>query len=144
MNVATDFSTEEAAKLARVPLDRVISWHKSAFLSASVLAKRRGVSRRYTFREVVALRVAGELRASGVTLQTLRKVIGHLRSRDGLSATEVLARTNLVTDGERVYEVEGDVSIQLPSGQRTMNVAIVRLDQIVSEVQRQARALRAA
>ena len=139
-----DFSADEAASLARLPPKTLENWHDAGFIRASVPAKRRGISKRYTFRDVVALRVAGELRAAGVSLQLLRKVVDHLRARKGLSATEVLARTNLVTDGERVYEVEGDVSIQLPSGQRTMNVAIVRLDQVVSEVQRQARALRAA
>lgn len=139
-----DFSTEEAVELSRLPSRTLANWDSSGFLSASVPAKRRGVSKRYSFRDVIALRVAGELRGAGVTLQMLRKVVAYLRARDGLSATEVLARTNLVTDGERVYEVEGDVSIQLPSGQRTMNVTIVRLDQLVSEVQRKARALRRA
>ena len=108
-------------------------------------AKRRGVSRRYTFRDVIALRVAAELREEGVSLQLLRKVVDHLRAREGLSATEVLARTNLVTNGERVYEVAGDVTIHLPSGQRTMMVHVtIPLDQVVSEVQRKARALRRA
>ena len=58
-------------------------------------------------------------RGAGVTLQMLRKVVAYLRARDGLSATEVLARTNLVTDGERVYEVEGDV--WNPASERTAN-----------------------
>ncbi len=144
LNAITDFLPDEAAKLAEIQIDRLENWQRTGFLTASTPAKRRGVSRHYSFRDVVALRVAGELRGAGVTLQMLRKVVAYLRARDGLSATEVLARTNLVTDGERVYEVEGDVSIQLPNGQRTMNVTIVRLDQLVSEVQRKARALRRA
>jgi DNA-binding transcriptional MerR regulator len=144
MVAVSDFSTEEAAKLAQLTPVDLGNWERSGFLTASIPAKRRGVSRRYTFRDVVALRVAAELRDGGVSLQMLRKVVAYLRARDGLSATEALARTNLVTDGERVYEVEGDVSIQLPSGQRTMSVSIVRLDQVVSEVQRKARALRRA
>ena len=142
MSLEADFSSEQASQLARVPVQRLNEWDKTGFLTASIPAKRRGVSRRYTFRDVVALRVATELRDAGVSLQMLRKVVAYLRARDGLSATEVLARTNLVTDGVRVYEVAGDVSIQIPSGQRMMNVTIVRLDQLVSEVQRKARALR--
>ena len=51
------------------------------------------MSRRYTFRDVVALRVAIELREGGVSLQMLRKVADYLRTRDGLDASEVLART---------------------------------------------------
>jgi len=142
--VVAEFLPEQASMLARISPDRLTDWQKSGFLTASIPAKRRGISRRYSFRDVVALRVAGELRESGVTLQMLRKVVEYLRARSGLSATEALARTNLVTDGERVYEVDGEVTIQLPSGQRSMNVTIVRLDEVVREVQRQARALRRA
>jgi len=139
-----DFSSEEASKLSLVPVQRLQEWERTGFLTASVPAKRRGVSRRYTFRDVVALRVAAELRESGISLQMLRKVVDYLRSREGLSATEVLARTNLVTSGEQVYEVAGDVTLHLPSGQRMILAFMIPLDRVVREVQRQARALRRA
>jgi DNA-binding transcriptional MerR regulator len=144
MELTADFSSEEAAKLARLPVQRLKDWDKSGFLIASVPAKRRGVSRGYTFRDVIALRVAAELRESGVSLQLLRKVVDYLRAREGLSGTEVLARTNLVTNGEQVYEVAGDVTLHLPSGQRMMVHVTIPLDQVVREVQRKARALRRA
>src|SRR5580692_1420605 len=102
-NTIADFLPDEAAKLAQIRIDRLENWQRTGFLTASIPAKRRGVSRHYSFRDVVALRVAAELRGAGVTLQMLRKVVAYLRARDGLSATEVLARTSLVTDGERVY-----------------------------------------
>ena len=139
-----DFSTEQTASLARVPQKTLENWHIAGFIRASVPAKRRGVSKRYSFRDVVALRVVSELREAGVSLQLLRKVVDYLRARDGLSATEAIARTNLVTDGERVYEVAGDVTIQVPSGQRMMVHVTIPLDRVVSEVQRQVRALRRA
>ena len=144
MELTADFSSEEAAQLARLPVQRLKDWDKSGFLIASIPAKRRGVSRRYTFRDVIALRVAAELRESGVSLQLLRKVVDYLRVREGLSGTEVLARTNLVTNGEQVYEVAGDVTLHLPSGQRMMVHVTIPLDQVVREVQRKARALRRA
>jgi DNA-binding transcriptional MerR regulator len=144
MELTADFSSEEAAKLARLPVQRLKDWDKSGFLIASIPAKRRGVSRGYTFRDVIALRVAAELRESGVSLQLLRKVVDYLRAREGLSGTEVLARTNLVTNGEQVYEVAGDVTLHLPSGQRMMVHVTIPLDQVVREVQRKARALRRA
>jgi DNA-binding transcriptional MerR regulator len=145
MKAVAEFSTEVAAKLAKLTLERVVAWDRTGFLCASVPPPRRGISRGYTFRDVVALRVACELRNRGVSLQLLRKVVDYLREREGLSATEVLARTNLVTDGERVYEVAGDVTIHVPSGQRMMMVHVtIPLDQVVSEIQRQARAIRRA
>jgi DNA-binding transcriptional MerR regulator len=142
--VAGDFDVEEAAKLSKVDAGKLEVWERTGFLRASVPAKRRGVSRRYTFRDVVALRVAGELRAAGVSLQMLRKVVAYLRARDGLSATDALARTNLVTSGEQVYEVAGEVTLHVPSGQRMMVHVTIPLDQVVSEVQRRARTLRRA
>jgi DNA-binding transcriptional MerR regulator len=142
--VAADFSIDEAAKLARLSKERVIDWDKTGFLRASIPAKRRGISRRYTFRDVIALRVAAELRDAGVSLQMLRKVVDHLRARDGLSPTDVFTRTNLVTNGEQVYEVAGDVTLHVPSGQRVIGFHVIALDQVVSDIQRKARALRRA
>jgi DNA-binding transcriptional MerR regulator len=142
--MVADFSTEEASKLSRVPAQRLYEWEKTGFLSASVPAKRRGVSRRYSFRDVIALRIAAELREGGVSLQLLRKVVDYLRAREGLSATDVLARTNLVTNGGRVYEVAGDVTLHVPSGQRVIGFHVIPLDQVVSDLQRKARALRRA
>ena len=142
--IASDFSSEETAKLSRVPAPRLDEWDRKGFLTASIPAKRRGVSRRYTFRDVVALRVAAELREAGVSLQLLRKVVDYLRAREGLSATEVLAGTNLVTNGEQVYEVAGDVTLHVPSGQRVIGFYVIPLDQVVLEVQRKARTLRRA
>lgn len=142
--VVADFDVEEAATLVKVDPAKLAVWERTGFLRASIPAKRRGVSRRYTFRDVVALRIAVELREAGVSLQLLRKVVDYLRAREGLSATEVLARTNLVTDGDRVYEVAGDVTLHLSSGQRMMVHVTIPLDQVVREVQRQARALQRA
>ncbi|HUY62045.1 MAG TPA: DUF433 domain-containing protein [Candidatus Dormibacteraeota bacterium] len=42
----------------------------------------RGHRRLYDFRDLVSLRVAADLRQHGVSLQTIRKVVGHLRSLD--------------------------------------------------------------
>jgi len=143
-NAVADFSTEEAAKLAGVLVQRLTDWNHDGFIPASVPAKRRGVSRRYTFRDVVALRVAAELREAGISLQLLRRVVDYLRARDGLSATDVLSRTHLVTDGQRVYEVADEATIHVPSGQRMMVHVTIPLHHVVSEIQREARALRQA
>jgi len=138
------FPTEIAAKLGGVTLDMLANWDRTGFLSPSVPAKRRGISRRYSFRDVVAIRVVGELRTRGITHQALRKVVQYLCARTGLSPTDALASMNLVTDGHDVYEVAGDVSIStlLRPGQRML--LMVPLHELVAELQAKARALRAA
>ena len=47
-----------------------------------------------------------------------------------------------MTSGEQVYEVDGDVTIHVPSGQRMMVHVTIALDVVVREVQRSARAFR--
>ncbi len=138
------FITEVAAKLGGVSTDVLENWYNSKLLRPSIPAPRRGVSRRYTFRDVIAIRVLRELRAGGIAGESLRRVLKYLRSRRGLSATEVLASTSLITDGHDVYEVEGDVllsTLRRP-GQRLLFV--LALDELVTELQTKARALRAA
>jgi DNA-binding transcriptional MerR regulator len=138
------FPTEVAAKLGGVTLDMLANWDRTGFLSPSVPAKRRGISRRYSFRDVVAIRVVGELRTRGITHQALRKVVLYLCARTSLSPTDALASTNLVTDGHDVFEVKGDVSISTlhRPGQRML--LMVPLDELVTELQTKARALCAA
>jgi DNA-binding transcriptional MerR regulator len=138
------FQTEVAAKLGGVTVDMLANWDRTGFLSPSVPAKRRGISRRYSFRDLVAVRVAAQLRAEGIPLQALRKVVAYLCARTGLSPTEALAATNLVTDGQDVHEVTGEASISTlrRPGQRML--LMVPLDAVVTELQARARALRAA
>jgi DNA-binding transcriptional MerR regulator len=143
MQTVEGFSSGQASKLARLPVAKLDQWERTGFLRASIPAKSRGFSRLYTFRDVIALRVAGELRAAGVSVQMLRRITAYLRARDGLTATDALASTNLVMNGDNVYEVMGDVVINVPSGQR-MIVNVIPLHAVVREVQRTVRALRAA
>jgi hypothetical protein len=136
------FPTDIAAKLGRVSAVTLDTWSRGTkFLAPSIPAPRRGVPKRYSFRDIVAIRVASELRAAGISVGSLRRVVKYLRARKGLSSAEVLASTQLVTDGHDVYEVTGDQSIsalQRP-GQRVLFV--VPLAALVIELQTDARAL---
>jgi DNA-binding transcriptional MerR regulator len=139
------FPTPVTAKLAGVTVDMLDNWHRSGFLSPSISASpSHGISRVYNFRDVVAIRVACEFRDAGISLQALRRVVKYLRGRKGLSTTEVLASTTLITDGRDVFEVEGAMTVSAlrRPGQRVLFV--VPLDELVTELQVKARALRAA
>ena len=138
------FTTEIAAKLGGVTVDQLETWDESKLLCASAPAPRRGISRRYTFRDVIAIRVLRELREGGIGGKALHRVVKYLRARKGLSANEALASTTLIMDGHDVYEVDGEVTVstlQRP-GQRLL--FMLALDELVAELQVKARALRAA
>jgi len=143
--VDDSFSTPEVAKITKTTIGTLDTWHRIKFISPSITSTPgRGTSRRYTFRDVVAIRTALELRDAGISMPLLKRVVAYLRKRKGLSASEVLASTSLITDGHDVYEVRGDLTISAlrKAGQRV--VFVVPLGEIVSEVQTEARALRAA
>ena len=139
------FSTPEVAKITKTTIGTLDTWHRTGFISPAIASTPgRGTSRRYTFRDVVAIRTALELRDAGISMPLLKRVVAYLRKRKGLSATEALASTSLITDGHDVYEIEGDATISAlrKAGQRV--VFVVPLGEIVTEIQGEARALRAA
>jgi DNA-binding transcriptional MerR regulator len=145
MIVDEGFTTPQVAKIVKTTIGTLDTWHRMKFISPALASKPgRGTSRRYTFRDVVAVRTALELREAGISMPLLKRVVAYLRKRKGLSATEVLASTSLITDGHDVYEVEGDTTISAlrKAGQRV--VFVVPLGEIVTEVQTEARALRVA
>jgi hypothetical protein len=74
----------------------------------------------------------------------LGRVVKYLRARKGLSTTDILASTTLVTDGHDVFEVEGAMTVSAlrRPGQRVLFV--VPLDELVTELQARTRALQAA
>src|SRR5262245_28758382 len=112
------FPTGQAARLAKVPYRTVAYWDTSHFLEPSLAtAAGKGTRRSYSFLDVVMLRVAGELRRGGVSLQSIRKVVDRLRAQ-GVEAP--LAHTLLVSDGTDVFLVEDDqlVSVLRQPGQR--------------------------
>jgi DNA-binding transcriptional MerR regulator len=146
MDLSEGFPTTVAAKLGKVTTKALEHWDVTGFLSPSVPPKRRGISARYSFRDVVAIRVVAELRAEGFSLQSLRKIVAYLCTRKGhLSPTDALASTRLVAVGRDVFEIEDDVvtiSTLLRPGQRLL--LMVPLGEVVAELQAKARALRAA
>ena len=142
------FSTPQVARLLQVSVGRLDGWHRSGFVSPSAVASPgQGVSRLYTFRDVVALRAALDLTEAGMSLRTVRLVVAYIRVRAGITVSAVLPPTVLVLDGQGIHEVAGDASI--PSlrrnGQRVL--CVVSLSDLVHELQTQvgsARASRAA
>jgi DNA-binding transcriptional MerR regulator len=139
MTTYETFTSAVTAKIARVTLATLDNWSRRGILAPSIAAPAPH-PRRYTFRDLVAIRVLVALRDAGIDLGGLRRVVEYLRKRKGLSATEALASTVLITDGRDVYEVEEDVRISAlrKPGQAVFHV--VALSTLVSEIQRDARA----
>lgn len=137
------FTAGEAAKLTGVPYDRLDYWARSGFLRPGVTgAKGKGSKRRYSFRDLVALRTAKELRDLGVPLQTLRKVVGYLRQVKGLE--QPLAEARLVVSGNDVLLVQGDQELTsvLRSPAQGVLQLVLDLPRVVEELREEVRKLR--
>jgi DNA-binding transcriptional MerR regulator len=106
------FRTPKVAKLTGINAKTLHYWAVSGFLTPSLSqAHGRGSHRLYSFRDLIALRVAKQLRQGGVPLQPLRRVVEYLRRQKGLE--QPLGEAFLVTDGVDVYTKTGDTLVSI-------------------------------
>ena len=95
------FSTGDAVRITGVSFRNIDYWARTKFIAPSVAeAKGTGTERRYSFSDLLALRVARELREAGISTQSLRRVVEFLRARKGL--TNPLAECRLIVTGADV------------------------------------------
>jgi DNA-binding transcriptional MerR regulator len=140
------FPTPAAARLTGVNVKTLENWSQRGFLKPS-LADRpgHGFRRVYSFRDLIAIRVVSDLRARGIDVRHMRKVVDYLRKRKGLdvTASDVLASTILVTDGHDVYEIDGDARVSTLR-HPDQSVLMVPLGRLVAKIKADAEHVRAA
>jgi DNA-binding transcriptional MerR regulator len=134
----TQFTARQAARVAGLSYSTVAYWDRTDFLHPSVGGK--GSARIYSLQDLVALRVAHDLREAGISLQALRQVVRRLHDKGG--ASHSLAEIQLLTDGRDVYEKRGDalLSILRKPGQGCL-FDVVEVSQAAAEVQQAVAAL---
>ena len=95
------FSTGDAVRITGVSFRNIDYWARTRFIVPSIAeAAGTGTERRYSFSDLLALRVARELREAGVSTQSLRRVVEFLRTRKGLR--HPLAECRLIVTGADV------------------------------------------
>ena len=134
------FTAGQAEKATGVPYYTINYWARSGLLVPSAQeANGSNTCRGYSFQDLVALRVARQLREAGVSLQGLRKAVSFLQKR----YKHPLAEAYLVVSGD------GDVVVksheQLLSALRSPGQAyfVYALSEAVSELTAIARTLKA-
>ncbi|HKA35419.1 MAG TPA: MerR family transcriptional regulator [Thermoanaerobaculia bacterium] len=102
------FSTAEAALLSSLTPRQLDHWARQGFLAPSIQeAAGYGSRRRYSFSDVVKLRVAARLRASGVGLARIRRCVEALKRLDSTGQAD-LDEARLVVTGDRVLWARSD------------------------------------
>lgn len=128
-NVIGAFSENDAARLSGLTLAQLRQWDRSSFLRPSYAPENRHLpySRVYSFRDIVSLRVLGQLRNTHkVPMQHLRKVSQQLAEfgddRWTVATLYVLGKRVVFTDprtkerkevlsGQRVFDIPLRVAI---------------------------------
>jgi DNA-binding transcriptional MerR regulator len=106
--IAQSFSTAEAARLTGLTPRQLDHWDRLGFLRPSVQrASGYGSTRRYSFADIVRLRVAARLRASGVGLARIRRCADALSRLDPQGAAD-LGGARLIVVGARVLWARSD------------------------------------
>lgn len=136
VNAADDliaFPADRAAKLAAVSRRQLVYWDLRGLVGPGIRRRlRRGEVRLYTFTDLVCLYVLGKLR-SQFSLQRLRRVVQHLRSR---GYDEPLAELKFATRGRHeIYFQHADGSWEGDlRGDQIVFEETIRLDVIRREI----------
>ena len=142
------FPSPLAAKLAGVTVKTLDNWRHTGFLKPSVAPGKGRRASIYSFRDVIAIRVAATLCAQGIEIHRLKRVVEYLRKRKGLELTtsDLLTSTLLVSDGHDVYEVTrlNDVTGISTLRNPDQAVMLVQFGRLVAKLQEDARKMGAA
>ena len=111
----------QVCKLVGISYRQLDYWARTDLLRPSLAdAAGSGTQRRYSYRDLVALKVIKSLLDAGLSLQTARKAIEYLRDHMG----EELASASLVLDGSRSVLVRTgeDIVDVVRQGQGVLNI----------------------
>jgi len=97
--------------------------------------RKRGRPRRYTFGDVVVLRVLGRLLDAGVSVKRLKSSLKSLRKyHEEITATSLPAEY-LATDGRNVYLWKNSATLEMLDDAGQMNFAfVIELTRVQAEV----------
>jgi len=122
------YTAAQAARLSRCTVSQLRYWSRSGLLPPTEAASR------YSFRDLVALRVVRSLLDAGLSSIRVRAAVRWVRE-----SGDDLADLRLVTDGRNVWACrdDGEILDALRAGQLALFVAV---DQLAAEVDAEVRA----
>ena len=120
--MAECYSAAEVAKLFRIKPSRLRYWERSGFLRPSAPSG----ARRYTFQDLIGVRVAKGLLDGGIALRSVRRSLDALR-RSLPKVTQPLSELRVVADGARVLVQEGAASFEPVTGQLVLDFHVKSL-----------------
>lgn len=128
------YTAERARRLTGLSARQIQYWDEQDFISPS-LTKRKGRGRRrlYSFRDLVSLKVAADLREH-VSLQLIRRVTDHLRR---LNYRDPLAELSFVVVGDKLLFRESSRWQESRQLGQVVASYLVRVGAIAADLERQ-------
>ncbi len=130
------FTAEQASRFTGSTAHQLRYWDRIGLVCPSIqrTGGRPGVRRKYSFRDLVALKMICSLLDAGMSLQQVRRALTYLRKKERLE--EHLSAVKLMSDGASIYEVgnsEGLIYDALREGQMAFFTTI---DELVNNADR--------
>ena len=101
----TGFGARAVLALTGISYRQLDYWARTGLVGSSIRqAAGRGSRRVYSFKDLVALGVVGELREAGVSIQTIRRAVGYLKRH----ADQPPATLALTARGKKVFALTDD------------------------------------
>ncbi|RRQ21967.1 helix-turn-helix domain-containing protein [Thiohalobacter thiocyanaticus] len=118
------YPVEIAARLSGLSMDMVNYLCRYGVVKPSGNTKRgRGHRRKFTFSDILLLRVISQLLSNGISVQRLRRSLAELQ-KQGKSTNHILKKKYLVTDGKSIYLEDEGVLELLTTGQACIRIHI--------------------
>jgi predicted RNase H-like HicB family nuclease len=127
------FGKKAVIALTGVSGRQVEHWATSGVVRPSIPAAGKGSRRGYSFKDLVALRVAKRLKDEGISLQKIRKALAYLR-KNFPDKKEPLAELRLLTDGKDLFVLTDDPHVALNALKRQF-VFSLALGEIIAGLQ---------
>jgi DNA-binding transcriptional MerR regulator len=119
--VEDGFRGPQVCSIVGITYRQLDYWARTHLIRPSITdAKGSGSQRRYSYSDLVELKVIKNLLDAGVSLQSARKAVEYLRENLG----EDLASANLVLNGSRsvLCRTDGEIVDLVRSGQGVLNI----------------------
>ncbi len=130
---ATGFGARAVLALTGISYRQLDHWARTGLVGSSIRqAAGRGSRRVYSFSDLVALRVVGQLREAGVSVQTIRRAVAWLQRH----AEQPLATLALTSKGKHVFALTDDPAKLIEATANGQVVHAISLEQVARHLER--------
>lgn len=135
--VANDFSSPQTIEIVGITYRQLDYWTRTELVTSTAqVAEGSGSRRRYSYKDLLELKLIKRLLDEGIALQRVREVFDYLRDELG----EDVASADLVINGNKSLLVRTDEQI-LDALRQGQGALYLRMDGLIEEVEAAVREL---